>query len=564
MPLFTISGLDSSASAELAVTSHALATYSQTDRALGLPLGQMLETLDDIAGPGTFSGNQVTSGLPSGWREVSASELGLSPSVVDVDGYITLQSPLLGNVSRGPQLKVLAEQDALGNISRVSVAYAGTNAPVDIVDYSFLNSGKEIAKTMAPVLSGVASFMDQHGLEGDDAIITGYSLGGALANIQARFSDQLAGGFFADSHYLGHASPLIFEADNVLNIGFENDVIHRFVGDHEDLKSALKGFDGFLENSDENYSSSVDNLVLFDAVYSKSPWLLASDSGLNPFAWGAHLGGITSDAVARIVSSSFYELMSQDSVVVVSSLGAGGRAIHWVGDIDSPTSNHAGEPAFIVGSVFDDLLRDGASDDYIEGFAGDDQIRVSTGTNQVEGGQGSDTLLFEGEADDYEIYRLDDGRIGVSGHDSLTLASGIERIEFEYDGGFSGAGPGLRYVIEDDRLEDEFRFDWFDRDIAFVDAPQEGQGAEWSREEVALADAGDSVFSAAARDDALHLGDLFDDEASFSAESSRDSGDGIFGWHGGAMALAGLEAAASFVGSALSGHVELPEAWQAI
>ena len=62
MPLFTISGLDSSASAELAVTSHALATYSQTDRALGLPLGQMLVTLDNIAGPGTFSANQVTCG----------------------------------------------------------------------------------------------------------------------------------------------------------------------------------------------------------------------------------------------------------------------------------------------------------------------------------------------------------------------------------------------------------------------------------------------------------------------------------------------------------------------
>ncbi|MGK0545827.1 calcium-binding protein [Halomonas cupida] len=500
MPLFSVSKLNVEDAKALTVTAYELALYSNSaaDDA-GFSAVDVLETINHVSGPALESEHKI----PSGWREVSAAELGLDASIVDKDGYITLSSPLLGGVSGGPQLKVLAEHDSLGNISRVCVSYAGTNNPVDIVDYFYLNEGNQIADTMEPVLASVASYMSAHGLSGDDAIITGYSLGGALTNIQARFSGQLADGFFAESNYMGYASPFIFEADNVLNVGFENDAVYRYVGDHEDLETAIGNLDGALENNDGNYSSSVDNLVIFDDVYASLTLFLSNHSVLNPFAWSAHLSGRTADLVSRIVSSSFYEWMSQDSVVVVAALGEDARGIYWVGDIWSPTSDHYGDPAFIVGSHFADLLAGSAANDYIDGLAGDDRIRASSGYNRVEGGSGDDALILEGRGSDYDVFKLDDGKVAALGNGGLTIAQGVETIEFTRGGGWFHSGPRVNYLVQDSHLEDAYKFSWFDRDIAYSKATLGDAGDNVIKGKVVFAGAGNDHLSGTSGQDVL-------------------------------------------------------------
>ncbi|MGQ7249113.1 calcium-binding protein [Halomonas sp. V046] len=503
MGLFSLPGQNAATASELAITTHALATYSQTKSAFRLPLGGILGRLDAMAGEGRLFGNDVDTSLPAGWREVSASELGLDASRVDGDGYITLDSPVTGRTPTGPQLLVLAEEAADGSLSRVSVAYAGTNSPVDVLDYFKLNAGVDISQTMEPVLSRVADFMARNGLQGEDAVITGYSLGGALANVQARFSSSVAGGFFADSSYIGHASPLVYNADNVLNIGFENDVVHRSIGDHQDLASALEGFDGFLENNDREYASSVDNVVLFNGVYKGASLLLAHDSLLNLFSWSAHLDGIVSDAVERIVSSQFYDAMSQDSAVVVSALGALDRATTWVKDSDSPTSSHFGDGAFILGTHYADLLEDGGANDFLEGFAGDDKFRVGAGMNLVQGGAGSDSLMLGREVSDYDVYRLDDGRVAVAGDAGLTLAADVERLEFGGGGSFFGMSFGSGYLIEASHLEDAGHFSLFDRDVDYADAVEGSAGDDLLTGTAVFAGAGNDVVAGTAGDDLL-------------------------------------------------------------
>ncbi|MBN8413137.1 calcium-binding protein [Halomonas litopenaei] len=503
MALFSVSKLDSEDAEELVVTSFDLALHSHLKKFSGIPLGNIFETIDQAAGPGAVWGNEVNVSMPAGWREVSAAELGLPSSVVGVDGYITLDSPLLGSVSRGPQLKVMAEQDAFGNISRVCVSYIGTNNPVDIVDYLYMNTGSAIAQTMEPVLANVATFMSANGLSGEDAIITGYSQGGAMVNIQARFSGQVADGFFTDSHYIGYGSPVIYESDNVLNVGFENDAVYRYLGDHDDLLTALSNLEGFLDNNDRHYTSSVDNVVMFDDVYANLSVLLANHSIINPLAWSAHLNGMTTDAFSRIVSSSFYDWMTQDSVVVVSAMGAVGRATHWVSDIWSPTSDHYGDPAFIVGSDFADLLAGSAANDYIDGLAGNDRIRASSGFNQVEGGTGVDALILDGWASDYDVFKLDDGKVAALGNGGLTIAHGIETIEFTRGGGWFHSGPGVNYLVQDSHLEDAYKFSWFDRDFAYSKATLGDAGDNVIKGKVVFAGAGNDHLSGTSGQDVL-------------------------------------------------------------
>lgn len=217
-----------------------------------------------------------------------------------------LESPITGFAYSGAQLRIMEERDASGALTRIAVCYLGTNSPIDQPDYLQLNSG-EMAAAMEPVLAALRDYSVAHGLTAEDVLVTGYSLGGGYANIQARFADTLAGGWFADSLYVGHESPVIFDGGDgrVLNIGYENDVIHRATGDAADLWSALGQTVPLLSNPDRSFLSSMDNFVIFDGSYRFASLTQAVDSLLNiGGSWWAHVGGIFSDAVARVSQSA--------------------------------------------------------------------------------------------------------------------------------------------------------------------------------------------------------------------------------------------------------------------
>ncbi|QGQ71536.1 hypothetical protein [Halomonas sp. PA16-9] len=61
---------------------------------------------------------------------------------------------------------------------------------MDIVDYLQLNAGT-IAPNLEPLLVALKNYSQANGLEAEDTLITGYSLGGGMVNIMARFREEL-------------------------------------------------------------------------------------------------------------------------------------------------------------------------------------------------------------------------------------------------------------------------------------------------------------------------------------------------------------------------------------
>lgn len=511
MGAYDYKNLTDSQAVDLVNLSHQLAVYTQLDSILTLPVGTILDGIGDFFGDGTLTSNPIhTSTLPDGWRVVDPSDLGLADSSVDVDGYIKLVSPTTGDLDGGPQLQVLAQEDAEGNLTRLAISYCGTNSLLDVADYYYLNSGAELAEPMEPVLQAIAGYAQDNGLDGSDVLVTGYSLGGGMTNIQARFADTLADGFFADSDYVGHAAPVIYdEGGRVLNVGFENDVIHRATGDHGDFWTALAAADPLLSNSDTSYDSSLDNMVVFDGVYANADVTLAVDSIVSVLAWWGHISGLVTDAVTRLGESVFYEFTHQDSTMIISGLGADLRSITWVEDKSSPTSNHFGTPAFIVGTQYDDKLSDGAANDWLDGGAGDDMIRVSDGLNRVEGGAGEDTLRLLADADDVSVYRLADGTMVFDSGDGLTVAHNIEKVQIGETGLLGLIDWVTDYSIQGDRLEDEHwsLFEWGDKDIGYSQAIEGSAGADALEGSAVFARDGNDTISGTADADLLHGGE---------------------------------------------------------
>lgn len=459
------------------VIAKQLASYTSVPAILDLPTAGIVQDAEALFGVGTLAGNDIDLSLPAGWREVGIAELGLDPELLDSQGFIKFMSPLTGWTETGPQLKVLAQTDAAGHIIGLTISFAGTNSLVDVLDYLQLNADA-LVPNMAPVLTAVRDLALAHGLDGTDVTITGYSLGGGMTNIMSRHADTLIDGFFASSDYFGFAAPVIHEDDRILNVGFENDVVHRATGDAASFWGALTQADPLLSNADGGYATSTDNFVLFDTAYAAADLTLAVDSLLNPFSWWAHIDGVISDAMQRAGHSTFYPLMHQDSTIVVSGLNAALRDLVWVGDKSAPTSDHFGSPAFIIGTTFDDKLMDGAANDWLEGLGGDDIIRVSTGLNVVDAGAGYDMLRLTGNPGDHAVYRLNDGSLAFASDGGLTLAHGIEDVEF-VSTNLLGFETVLSYQIGSGGLTDErWWLLWGKQDLAYQSAVQGGAGAD--------------------------------------------------------------------------------------
>ncbi|MDO5621405.1 MAG: hypothetical protein Q4G24_08050 [Paracoccus sp. (in: a-proteobacteria)] len=491
--------------ADLAALSHQLAIYSATKSFAGIPTGEALEGLQKLIGEGTLTGSPIDMSLPATWSEIDPLSLGIPAAHIDRDGYVMMESPIYGFAQSGPQLLLLEERDAAGNVVRLSVSFTATNSLLDVLDYTQLNTG-EMAESMIPVLEALRDYAQSLGLTGDDVLVTGYSLGAGYANIMARFADTLADGFFADADYVAHAVPVIYDdPDRVLNIGYENDVVHRAAGDHATIAEAIAAADPFLSNPDTNYATSTDNLVIFDGSYSVAAISLAVDSLLNiAGSWWAHIGGVATDAIRRIGDSRFYEFTERDSVMIVSNLGADLRWNTWVEDKAAPTSDHFGAPAFIIGTQYNDLLGDGRGNDWIDAGAGDDRIRVSSGYNRVDGGEGYDTLRVQGRPEDHSAYRLSDGTLVIVGKDGVTLAENIEDIEFAYRG-FLGIETVADYSIHHDRLEDDrwSLFEWRDHDLRFGKATEGTGGNDVLTGKVVFGMAGDDLIRGTAGADLL-------------------------------------------------------------
>lgn len=379
--------------------------------------------------PNFMTGFKNALALPEGWRSLTPSELNLPASALDNRGYYTITSSVTGDRpinGAGPQVALLGKFDKSGKLSKIAVSWAGTNDLLDIADYFHLNEGK-IAPHMNPILETVKTYAIKHGIKGEDVIITGYSLGGGFTNIMAEHRESLADGFYNNSIYVGHASPVIYDnPDVILNMGYENDAVYRILGNHKTIADAINGGGPVLSNIDGNFASSIDNVVLVTGAYASVFWQPSNPltvSLLNkPQGWAAHTAAIGRDTLHRIADSKFYDLMHKDSRVIVDQLKPIEALTMWVAD-KGKMAHKVG--SFMIGSEKNNLIQGSNHSNYIEAGAGNDRIKLGQGADRVDGGTGTDTVVLKGKSQDWEAYRLSDGTLFMNAKDG----SGIKQLE---------------------------------------------------------------------------------------------------------------------------------------
>lgn len=428
MGIFTLSGKDSATSAALFKDALALTTYTYHNLDNGLAWGyqhygignNLLSTLwTAIFGNSESQG--IIPGLPwnpdselqareqvnqAGWFTLSADELGYQGKTDQRGtfygenfGYCTAQAEIMGKYNEA------------GELTQIGVAFRGTSGPrenliLDTIgdaindieagllpaDFSF-NYAKE---AFGDLLTKVAQFASQHGLSGEDIVVSGHSLGGLAVNSLAALSDNEWGSFYSDANFVAFASPVQYEAqDKVLNVGFENDPVFRVL-DGTDL--TLSSF----WTHDNAYPSTTDNIVNFNDYYVSCLGKVLPESIANLPGWLSHMPFLYQQGMSQIVNSEFYSLTERDSTVIVSTLSDDTRPNTWVEDLNYQAEPHSG-PTFIIGSDGNDLIRGGSGNDYLEGGKGNDLFRDAGGYNIIHGGEGTDTLDLQQSLNNVEI-----------------------------------------------------------------------------------------------------------------------------------------------------------------
>ncbi len=330
----------------------------------------------------------------AGWTPITAAQLGY-------DGKTDARGTFFGEKAgyTTAQVEILGKYDAQGHLTELGIAFRGTSGPRenliidsigDVINDLLAAFGpKDYAKNyvgeaFGNLLNDVMAFAKANGLTGKDILVSGHSLGGLAVNSMADLSGGKWGGFFADSNYIAYASPTQSSTDKVLNVGYENDPVFRAL-DGSTFSGASIGV------HDAPKESATDNIVSFNDHYASTAWNLLPYSILNIPTWISHLPTGYGDGMNRVIESTFYDLTSRDSTIIVANLSDPARANTWVQDLNRNAETHRGS-TFIIGSDANDLIHGGSGNDYLEGRAGNDTFRDSGGYNIILGGQGSNTL----------------------------------------------------------------------------------------------------------------------------------------------------------------------------
>lgn len=342
----------------------------------------------------------------AGWTVIGAETLGYSGKINAVgtfygetEGYTTAQAEVLG------------KYDGEGHLTQIGIAFRGSSGPrEELVSDLIGDIIADVSAAIGPedysdrytlnafdnLLEAVKDFALQQGLDGEDVVVSGHSLGGLATNSMAAMSDAQWDGFYAQSQYIAFASPTQYEkGEKVLNLGFENDPVYRSL-DGTDFTLASLGA------HDAEHPSTADNIVNFNDYYASDLWNLLPFSIVNVAAWLTHLPFFYQDSFARIVNSDFYNLTERDSTIVVSNLSDASRENTWVSDLNRDGETHTG-PTFILGTDKNDRIHGGAGNDYLEGRGGDDIFRDDGGYNIILGGEGINKLDLQHSISGSEI-----------------------------------------------------------------------------------------------------------------------------------------------------------------
>ena len=286
--------------------------------------------------------------IPAGYTVLKPSDLGLAGQYQDGNYF--------KNGTTGASAIVLKK----GN--DIIVSFRGTDSSLDVAQYMGLYSGTYInhfkplldALKVSPLAAG-ANFS-----------FTGASLGGGATNLMAKIAATQYGGFYKNATFVAFASPIITNANGILNFGVENDPVYKSVPAN------------IFAPAYQDHASSMDNLV-----FATNEYLAGNYDGRRPYSMDAHSAKSAFDVFDRLKASAFYNDMNPDSAVVIGDSN---------GIITDMNPGRSSTGAFYLGRSTDDQMQGRAGNDSMEGFGGDDIIDGGAGNDRIEGGTGNDTL----------------------------------------------------------------------------------------------------------------------------------------------------------------------------
>lgn len=345
-----------------------------------------------------------------GWRVIKPEEL-------KYHGNVNSQNTYSGERLdyQSDQVEILGKFDDAGNLIKINVSFRGFGGPresviTDVITDVAMQFYRTTLGLLNPdytheaannafgdLLSHVADFAKESGLNGEDVVVSGYSLGGLIANSMAYLSKTKWDGFFDSASYFTIGSPIHFDGDGekVFNVGFENDFIFRI------LKNFKLTSDSFGIH-DENNSNTTDNITSFDDQYSLLNIL--PFSLINPLFMLTHfINQCGYSDLFRLMDSKYYDLTHQDSTVIIANLSSKLIEKTWVQDFGYASGNERVGSSFIIGSDGNDKIWGSKGNDYLDGGAGDDTFRDRGGYNIIDGGDGLNTFDLQSRIDNVEF-----------------------------------------------------------------------------------------------------------------------------------------------------------------
>ncbi len=340
---------------------------------------------------------------PEGWTALTGEQLGFTEDFLGFGGSYD------GTYfNYGPASAVVFQKG-----SELAVAFRGTDMPVDFATYSdILNlPGLDYIDFFDKLLNTVEEYAKSHNIT--KTLITGHSLGAAAVNELRDKSADSYDGFFNNADYISFATPEVANRQDILNVGFTNDLI---------FKSVEEALDTSIPRSNQKYDSTTDNLIFYNGSY-------ITDSLLNK-SLSLHGADNYIQAVERILSSEFYPEMNRGSNVVLVATSEP------VGNPDGrPIINN--EPTYFLGRDGEaDTIFGGPGNDTIEGFGGDDLLSGGGGDDRIVGGEGIDVASYAGPSESFYLKPLLDGTVRVTdtgisgGGEGVDTLTGIEFMRF--------------------------------------------------------------------------------------------------------------------------------------
>lgn len=234
---------------------------------------------------------------PPGWETLTGKKIGFRAGIV--------AGSYSGNTFSGGNflLDFPAQAEVYRRENSLVVSFRGTDKFSDYTDYPELLDGSYI-RAFDSFLSAVADYIKREGIS--DIGITGHSLGAGAANLLRDISGGKYNRIFHDATYVTFASPIISKDRDILNIGYENDLVYEVVNR---TMPALP----------TDLSSTTKNIVYFDDRYA----VLQEDKprfslvGLNYSPKHLSIHSQYEDGVSRIKDSAFFDLMNLESNIII-------------------------------------------------------------------------------------------------------------------------------------------------------------------------------------------------------------------------------------------------------